>query len=254
MAESTELKTGVVADPKKPATEKEPLFGKKEKILITDPLLDNNPITIQVLGVCSALAVTSLVYPSLVMAVAVIFVTAFSSLFTSLMRNIIPKPVRLIVQLVIIATLVTLVNEALKVLAFPVYKQLSVYIGLIITNCIVMGRLEAFSMANKPWRSFLDGVGNGLGYGFILVVVGIVRELFGKGSLFAGSPIAMNIIGPSNDSTQYWINTAADSGIGTWFGWYANNNLMVLPAAAMFVIAVFIWVQRSYNTKLVDAS
>ncbi|WP_420458405.1 NADH:ubiquinone reductase (Na(+)-transporting) subunit D [Neolewinella sp.] len=252
MAESTEIKTGVVTDDR--PEEKQPLFGKKEKILITDPLLDNNPITIQVLGVCSALAVTSLVYPSLVMAVAVVFVTAFSSLATSLMRNIIPKAVRLIVQLVIIATLVTLVNEALKVLAFPVYKQLSVYIGLIITNCIVMGRLEAFAMANKPWRSFLDGVGNGLGYGLILVAVGFVRELFGKGSLFAGSGIALNIIGPSSDSTKYLINTAAESGIGSFFGWYANNNLMVLPAAAMFVIAVFIWLQRSYNTKLVDIS
>ena len=252
MAESTEIKTGVVADDR--PKEKQPLFGKKEQILITDPLLDNNPITIQVLGVCSALAVTSLVYPSLVMAVAVVFVCAFSSLATSLMRNIIPKAVRLIVQLVIIATLVTLVNEALKVLAFPVYKQLSVYIGLIITNCIVMGRLEAFAMANKPWRSFLDGVGNGLGYGLILVAVGVVREIFGKGSLFAGSGIAMNIIGPSGDTTQYWINTAAESGVGSFFGWYANNNLMVLPAAAMFVIAVFIWIQRSYNTKLVDIS
>lgn len=252
MAESTELRTGVVADPT--VKEKDPLFGKKEKVLILDPLLDNNPITIQVLGVCSALAVTSLVYPSFVMAVAVVFVCAFSSLTTSLMRNIIPKAVRLIVQLVIIATLVTLVNEALKVLAFPVYKQLSVYIGLIITNCIIMGRLEAYAMANKPWRSFLDGIGNGAGYGLILIAVGVVRELFGKGSLFAGSPIALNIIGPSSDTTQYWINTAAESGFGTFFGWYANNNLMVLPAAAMFVIAVFIWIQRSYNTKLVDVS
>lgn len=251
MAETTEIKTGITAEP---AKEQEPWFGKKEAVLVRDPLLDNNPITIQVLGVCSALAVTSLVYPSLVMAVAVVFVMGFSALFTSLMRNIIPKSIRLIVQLVIIATLVTLVNEALKVLSFPVYKQLSVYIGLIITNCIIMGRLEAFSLANKPWRSFVDGIGNGLGYGLILVVVGVVRELFGKGSLFAGSPIAMNIIGPSGDTTKYWINTAADSGIGTFFGWYANNNLMVLPAAAMFVIAVFIWIQRSLNTKLVDAS
>jgi Na+-transporting NADH:ubiquinone oxidoreductase subunit D len=252
MAETTEIKTGIVADPK--PKEKEPLFGKKERVLLVDPLLDNNPITIQVLGVCSALAVTSLVYPSLVMAVAVVFVCAFSALFTSLLRNTMPKSIRLIVQLTIIAFLVTIVNEALKVLSFPVYKSLSVYIGLIITNCIVMGRLEAFSMANKPWRSFLDGVGNGAGYGLILVAVGVVRELFGKGSLFAGSPIAMNIIGPSGDTTQYWINTAADSGIGSFFGWYANNNLMVLPAAAMFVIAVFIWIQRSYNTKLVDVS
>jgi Na+-transporting NADH:ubiquinone oxidoreductase subunit D len=222
-------------------------FGKKERKLLTDPLNDNNPITVQVLGICSALAVTSLVYPSLVMAIAVIFVTAFSSLFTSLLRNYIPKSVRMIVQLVIIASLVTVVELTLKYLNYPVYKQLSVYIGLIITNCIVMGRLEAFSMANKPWRSFLDGVGNGLGYGVILVAVGVVRELFGKGSLFAGSPIELKIIGPTAD---YLVNTT-DSML---FGWYANNNLMVLPASAMFIIGIMIWIQRSYNTKLVDVS
>ena len=229
--------------------EKEPMFqfGKKERKLLTDPLNDNNPITVQVLGICSALAVTSLVYPSLVMAVAVVFVTAFSSLFTSLLRNYIPKQVRMIVQLVIIATLVTVVELTLKYLNYPVYKQLSVYIGLIITNCIVMGRLEAFSMANKPWRSFLDGIGNGLGYGIILVAVGVVREIFGKGSLFAGSPIEMKIIGAS---AEYFINTETN----TWFSWYANNNLMVLPAAAMFIIGIMIWIQRSYNTKLVDVS
>jgi Na+-transporting NADH:ubiquinone oxidoreductase subunit D len=229
--------------------EKEPMFqfGKKERKLLTDPLNDNNPITVQVLGICSALAVTSLVYPSLVMAVAVVFVTAFSSLFTSLLRNYIPKQVRMIVQLVIIATLVTVVELTLKYLNYPVYKQLSVYIGLIITNCIVMGRLEAFSMANKPWRSFLDGIGNGLGYGIILVGVGVVREIFGKGSLFAGSPIEMKIIGPT---AEYFINTTES----VLFGWYANNNLMVLPAAAMFIIGIMIWIQRSYNTKLVDIS
>ncbi|MCL4163802.1 UNVERIFIED_CONTAM: hypothetical protein GTU68_043779, partial [Idotea baltica] len=165
----------------------EPFFGKKEKKLLTDPLNDNNPITVQVLGICSALAVTSLVWPSLVMAIAVIFVCAFSNLFTSLLRTYIPKQVRMIVQLVIIASLVTLVELTLKYLNYPVYKQLSVYIGLIITNCIVMGRLEAFAMANKPWRSFLDGIGNGLGYGAILVMVGVIREIFGKGSLFASS-------------------------------------------------------------------
>jgi Na+-transporting NADH:ubiquinone oxidoreductase subunit D len=211
--------------------EKEPIiqFGKNERKLLTDPLNDNNPITVQVLGICSALAVTSLVYPSLVMAVAVIFVCGFSSLFTSLLRNYIPKQVRMIVQLVIIATLVTVVELTLKYLNYPVYKQLSVYIGLIITNCIVMGRLEAFSMANKPWRSFLDGIGNGLGYGIILVAVGVVREVFGKGSLFAGSPIEMKIIGPT---AEYFINTTES----VMFGWYVNNNLMVLPAAAMFII------------------
>jgi len=228
---------------------KEPLipFGKKERKLITDPLNDNNPITVQVLGICSALAVTSLVYPSVVMAIAVVFVIGFSSLFTSLLRNYIPKQVRMIVQLVIIASLVTVVELTLRYLNYPVYKQLSVYIGLIITNCIVMGRLEAFSMANKPWRSFLDGIGNGLGYGLILIAVGVVREIFGKGTLFAGSPIELKIIGPT---ASYLINTTDNA----FFGWYVNNNLMVLPAAAMFIIGIFIWIQRSYNTKLVDVS
>lgn len=227
--------------------EKEPLFGKKERQLLTDPLTDNNPITIQVLGVCSALAVTSLVYPSVVMAISVTLVTAFSNLFTSMVRNYIPKQVRMIVQLVIIATLVTIVELSLKALNYPIYKQLSVYIGLIITNCIVMGRLEAFAMANKPWRSFLDGIGNGLGYGAILIIVGVVREIFGKGSLFAGSPIEMKLIGPNAD---YFINTTTNS----WFGWYSNNNLMVLPAAALFIIGVLIWIQRARNPKLVDIS
>ena len=226
--------------------EKEPIFGKKERVLISDPLFDNNPITIQVLGVCSALAVTSLIVPSLVMSVAVVFVCAFSSLFTSLLRNYIPKSVRMIVQLVIIATLVTIVEISLKYLNFPIYKSLSVYIGLIITNCIVMGRLEAFAMANKPWRSFLDGLGNGLGYGLILVAVAFSRELFGKGSLFAGSPMELMLIGPSAD---YLLNTSSG-----WLSGYYNNNLMVLPAAAMFLIGIFIWIQRSRNPKLVDIS
>lgn len=227
--------------------QREPLFGKKERKLLVDPLYDNNPITVQVLGICSALAVTSLVYPSVVMAIAVVFVCGFSSLFTSLLRNSIPQQVRLIVQLVIIAALVTVVELLLKFSNYPIYKQLSVYIGLIITNCIVMGRLEAFAMANKPWRSFIDGLGNGLGYGAILIIVGVIREIFGKGSLFAGSPIEMKMIGASSD---YWINTTE-----SWlFGWYANNNLMVLPAAAMFVIGILIWIQRSYTRKLIDIS
>lgn len=234
-----------------PVKQKEPLFGRKERKLLTDPLDDNNPITVQVLGICSALAVTTLVYPSVVMSIAVIFVIAFSSLITSLVRNLIPHQVRMIVQLVIIATLVTVVELVLKAYNYTVYKQLSVFIGLIITNCIVMGRLEAFSMANKPWRSFLDGIGNGLGYGAILIIVAVLRELFGKGTLFAGSPIEMNIIGANNDTVSYWINTAAE---GSWFGWYANNNLMVLPAAALFVIGILIWIQRARNTKLVDVS
>ncbi|RMG86718.1 MAG: NADH:ubiquinone reductase (Na(+)-transporting) subunit D [Bacteroidetes bacterium] len=231
-----------MADVKTAVEKKEPLFGTKEKKLITDPLNDNNPITVQVLGICSALAVTSQIVPSLVMAIAVIFVTAFSNLFTSMLRTQIPKSVRMIVQLIIIATLVTIVELSLKAVNYPVYKQLSVYIGLIITNCIVMGRLEAFAMANKPWRSFLDGLGNGLGYGGILIIVATIRELFGKGSL-AG----LGIIGPGED---YLLNTTAH----TWLSWYTNNNLMVLPAAAMFVIGILIWVQRTYNPKLVDVS
>ena len=230
----------------------EPLFGKKERQLIYDPLLDNNPITIQVLGICSALAVTSLVWPSIVISIAVVFVCGASSLVTSLLRDRIPKSIRLIVQLVIIATLVTIVSLTLKAVAFTAYQQLSVYIGLIITNCIVMGRLEAFAMANKPWRSLLDGIGNGLGYGAILIMVGVVRELFGKGSLFAGSPFGgLMLIGPSED---YIINTTATAGFGSMFSWYSNNNLMVLPAAAMFIIGIMIWIQRSYNPKLVDIS
>lgn len=227
--------------------EKEPLLGKKERKLLTDPLSDNNPITVQVLGICSALAVTSLVLPSVVMAIAVIFVTAFSNLFTSMLRNYIPKQVRMIVQLVIIATLVTVVELTLKYLNYPVYKQLSVYIGLIITNCIVMGRLEAFAMANKPWRSFLDGIGNGLGYGAILIIIGVIREVLGKGTLFAGTGIELKIIGPNAD---FLINTTES----VMFGWYANNNLMVLPASAMFIIGILIWIQRSINPKLVDIS
>ena len=248
MAEAT------VAAPEKEVKVKpktEPLFGKKEVELIRDPLLDNNPITIQVLGICSALAVTTLVVPSVVMGIAVVFVCGFSSLITSLLRDRIPKSIRLIVQLVIVAFLVTIVELTLKAAAFPVYKQLSVFIGLIITNCIVMGRLEAFAMANRPWRSFIDGVGNGFGYAAILIVVALVRELFGKGTLFAGSGLYMPFIGAGED---YWINTAATEGWETYLGWYANNNLMVLPAAAMFIIGVMIWIQRSYNPKLVDIS
>lgn len=236
-----------VLDKKEAAAE--PLFGKKERKLITDPLNDNNPITVQVLGICSALAVTSLLYPSIVISIAVVFVCAFANLITSVLRNSIPKSVRMIVQLVIIATLVTVVELTLKAFSYPVYKNLSVYIGLIITNCIVMGRLEAFAMANKPWRSFLDGIGNGLGYGAILIIVAFFRELFGKGTLFAGTPIAMNIIGPTSEDVTYWLDTNAE-----WLSWYSNNNIAVLPAAAMFIIGILIWVQRSYNQKLVDVS
>ncbi len=239
MAESTAIQT--------PEVKREPIFGKKERRLITDPLNDNNPITVQVLGICSALAITTLVFPSLIMAIAVVFVITFSSLFTSLLRMYIPRQVRMIVQLVIIASLVTVVELVLKAFNFDVYKKLSVFIGLIITNCIIMGRLEAFASSNSPYKAFLDGLGNGLGYGAILLIVAFVREVFGKGTLFAGTGIEMKIIGPASD---YWINTTQS----VMFGWYAPNNLMVLPAAAMFIIGVLIWIQRGWNRKLVDIS
>jgi Na+-transporting NADH:ubiquinone oxidoreductase subunit D len=231
--------------------EKEPWFGKKERKLLTDPLEGNNPITVQVLGICSALAVTTQLLPSIVMSVAVVFVAASANVTVSALRHYIPKQVRMIVQLVIVATLVTIVELALKALNYPIWKQLSVFIGLIITNCIIMGRLEAFAMANKPWRSFLDGVGNGLGYGAILIIVAFFRELFGKGTLFTGTPIALNIIGQNNATTSYWINTANESSL--LYG-YTNNGLMVLPAAALFIVGILIWIQRTWNKSLVDVS
>ncbi len=226
----------------KVAEEKEPLFGKKERQLLVDPLNDNNPITVQVLGICSALAVTTLVSKAIVMAIAVTLVIAFSNLAVSLLRKGVPKQIRMIVQLVIIAFLVTVVEQVLKAASYPIWKELSVYIGLIITNCIVMGRLEAYAMANDPKRSFLDGIGNGAGYGIILVMVAAARELFGKGSL-----LDFKIIG---NTSEYLIDTTTNP----YFSWYMPNNVMVLPAAALFVIGVIIWVQRARNAKLVDVS
>ena len=217
-------------------------FGKAERKLLTDPLNDNNPITVQVLGICSALAVTTLLNKAIVMAIAVVFVTAFSNLITSILRKYIPKQVRMIVQLVIIAFLVTVVELSLKAINYPIYKELSVFIGLIITNCIVMGRLEAFAMANNPYRAFLDGLGNGLGYGVILIAIAAIREFFGKGSL-----LNYKIIGPSS---EYLI----DTNTSFIFGWYEPNNLMVLFPSAMFVIGIIIWGQRAWNKKLVDIS
>lgn len=217
-------------------------FGKEERKLLSDPLNDNNPITVQVLGICSALAVTTLLDKAIVMGIAVVFVTAFANLFTSMLRNFIPKQVRMIVQLVIIAFLVTIVELTLKALSYPIYKELSVFIGLIITNCIVMGRLEAFAMANKPWKSFLDGVGNGAGYAIILILIAAIREFFGKGAL-AG----FKILGPT---PEYLLNTSEIS----LLSWYAPNNLMVLFPSAMFVIGVIVWAHRAWNKKLVDIS
>lgn len=206
--------------------EKGGLIGPPEVKLLKDPLHSNNPITIQVLGICSALAVTGSVYKSLVMAVALIFVCASASLIISLLRNTIPSSIRMIVQLLVIAGLVQIVEIVLGAVAYTAYVELSVFIGLIITNCIVMGRLEAFAMGNKPWQAFLDGVGNGLGYGWILVAMAVVRELFGKGT-FMG-----------------WVILSPE--------YYTANNLMVLPASSLFVIGIFIWIQRAWDPSLVE--
>ena len=205
--------------------EKERWWSKKEKKLVTEPIDSNNPITVQILGICSALAVTTLVKPAVIMAISVVLVTGFSNLTVSLLRKGIPKQIRMIVQLVVIAALVTVIEQILKAYSYPIWKQLSVFIGLIITNCIVMGRLEAFAMANRPWRAFLDGIGNGLGYGVILVVLGIVREFFGRGAI-AG----YKIIGAT---PEFLLNTTELS----WLRWYQPNGLMVLPAAALFLVA-----------------
>jgi Na+-transporting NADH:ubiquinone oxidoreductase subunit D len=193
------------------------------KEVFLNPLNKDNPITVQMLGICSALAVTGKLEPSVVMAVSVTVVVAFSNVIISLLRNTIPNRIRIIVQLVVVAALVTVVNEILKVFAYDVSKQLSVFIGLIITNCIVMGRLEAFALANKPWPAFLDGVGNGLGYGIILVIVGFFRELLGSGTLFGFRVIP--------DKLYEWG--------------YENNGLMILPPMALIVVACIIWIQKS---------
>lgn len=202
--------------------EKESLLSKRRKKFVTDPLNDDNPITIQVLGICSALAVTTQMKPTLVMSLSVIFVLIFSNLIISLMRTAIPTRVRIIVQLAVVATLVTLVSEVLKAYAFDMYKELSVFIGLIITNCIVMGRLEAFALGNKPYDSVLDGLGSGLGYSWIILTVAFFRELWGSGKIF-GYDI-MGAIGFEN---------------------FTANGLMVSPVGAFVVLGFIIWIQRS---------
>ncbi|MFD2190309.1 NADH:ubiquinone reductase (Na(+)-transporting) subunit D [Pistricoccus aurantiacus] len=198
-------------------------------VLIT-PIFKNNPIALQILGICSALAVTSSMSVSLVMSVAVIAVTALSSFFVSAIRNHIPSSIRIIVQMTIIASLVIVVDQVLKAYAYEMSKQLSVFVGLIITNCIVMGRAEGFAMQNPPVLSFLDGIGNGLGYGFILMTVGFFRELLGSGTLFGFS-----------------ILPTVSEG-----GWYVTNGLMLLPPSAFFVIGLIIWVMRSLNTEQIE--
>jgi Na+-transporting NADH:ubiquinone oxidoreductase subunit D len=209
---------------KKPA---EALFSKRRRKLVSDPLIDDNPVTIQVLGICSALAVTTQMKPTLVMAISVIFVVAMSNFVISAMRNTIPARVRIIVQLAVVATLVTLVSEVLKAFAYDMYKELSVFIGLIITNCIVMGRLEAFAMGNKPYDSMLDGLGSALGYSWIILTVAFFRELFGSGSVF-GIPVydyASSIFGPDFS--------------------LATNGLMVSPIGAFIILGLIVWVQRT---------
>lgn len=205
-------------------------MAQTRKDMLTDPLVDNNPITLQVLGICSALAVTSSLQVSFVMALAVTLVTAFSSMFISMLRNHIPGSIRIIVQMVIIASLVIVVDQILKAYAYEISKTLSVFVGLIITNCIVMGRAEAFAMKNPPVASFIDGIGNGMGYGLILMLVGFVRELFGAGSLFG-----------------FTILQTVNNG-----GWYVPNGLLLLPPSAFFLIGLIIWAFRSWKPEQVE--
>jgi Na+-transporting NADH:ubiquinone oxidoreductase subunit D len=211
----------------------EPVLSKKNLSLLTDPLGSSNPITVQVLGICSALAVTAQLKPALVMAISVMAVLALANVIISLLRNTIPNRIRIIVQLVVIAALVILVDQILKAYVYDISKQLSVFVGLIITNCILMGRLEAFALGNRPWQSFLDGIGNGAGYGLILVIVGFFRELLGSGSVLGYQIIPENL---------YLSNG----------GFYENNGMMILPPMALITIGVIIWVQRSRNKKLIE--
>ncbi|HET8808685.1 MAG TPA: NADH:ubiquinone reductase (Na(+)-transporting) subunit D [Flavobacteriaceae bacterium] len=219
--------------------EKEHFLSKRNRKLLTDPLNDDNPITVQVLGICSALAITVQLEPAVVMGIAVIVVIAASNVIISLLRNLIPNRIRIIVQLVVIAGLVALVDQVLKAYAYDVSKQLSVFVGLIITNCIVMGRLEAFAMGNKPWRSFLDGIGNGAGYALLLVLVAFIRELFGSGKLFG-----FEVLG-HNGATD-----AASTGL--YALGYENNGFMLLSPMALIIVGIIIWAQRSKNRKLIE--
>ena len=203
------------------------LFSKENQDVFMTPLNGNNPILVQVLGICSALAVTSQLKPAIVMGLAVTVITAFANVIISLIRNTIPSRIRIIVQLVVVAALVTIVNQILKAFVYDVSVELSVYVGLIITNCILMGRLEAFASINSPWPSFLDGIGNGLGYAYILVAVGAVRELFGRGSLLGFQIIPQSVYD---------------------FG-YINNGMMTMPAMALILCGIVIWVHRAYLYK-----
>ncbi|MEN8885877.1 MAG: NADH:ubiquinone reductase (Na(+)-transporting) subunit D [Winogradskyella sp.] len=207
----------------------------KDSRLILDPLADNNPITIQVLGICSALAITAELEASIVMSISVLFVLGIGNVVISLMRNIIPSKIRIIVQLIVVATLVIIVDLVLKAYAYELSKTLSVFVGLIITNCIIMGRFEAFALANSPYRSFLDGIGNALGYGVILIIVGFFRELLGSGTLL-GFPV----LGDPIEKTGLYA-----------FG-YENNGFMLLSPMALIVVGIIIWIQRTKNTSLIE--
>lgn len=206
------------------------LFSKENREVFVNPLNLDNPVAVQVLGICSALAVTAQLEPAIVMGLSVTVITAFANVIISLIRKTIPNRIRIIVQLVVVATLVTLVSQVLKAYAYDVSVQLSVYVGLIITNCILMGRLEAFAMQNGPWESFLDGVGSGLGYAWILVAVGFVRELLGAGTL-----LGMRVVPES---------LYADNG-----GFYVNNGMMTMPAMALILVGCIIWAHRAYNDR-----
>ena len=225
----------VVEEKKKVVKEREPLFSKKNKKLISDPLDENNPITIQVLGICSALAVTVQMKAAVVMSVAVLFVLILANVSISLIRNLITNRIRIIVQLVVVAALVIVVDQVLKAYLFDVSKELSVFVGLIITNCIIMGRLEAFALGNKPWPSALDAIGNSLGYGMVLVIVSFFIELFGSGKLFG-----VEIFGNATEQTGLYA-------IG-----YMDNGLMLLPPSSLILVAVYIWIQKLRNPSLIE--
>jgi Na+-transporting NADH:ubiquinone oxidoreductase subunit D len=219
----------------KEAVPKEPLFSAKNKRLLTDPLDDDNPITVQVLGICSALAITVQVQQAVVMSLAVVFVMLFGNMIISALRNSIPSRIRIIVQLVVVASLVILVNEILKAFLPDISEKLSVFVGLIITNCIIMGRFEAFAMGNKIFPSALDGIGNAMGYAWILVAVAIVREIFGSGAISF----------PGVGQIKFIPASFFEAG-------YMNNNLMILPPMALITVGVIIWIQRTRNRKLIE--
>lgn len=219
--------------------EKESLLSKNNRKLLSDPLDDNNPITVQVLGICSALAITVQLIPAIVMSLAVIFVLAAGNVTISMLRNLIPNRIRIIVQLVVVASLVILVDQFLKAFAYDVSKQLSIFIGLIITNCIIMGRLEAFALGNGVWKSFLDGIGNGAGYGLLLIIVAFFRELLGSGTLL-GFEVLGHQAASIEDST------------GLYALGYENNGLFLLSPMALIIVGLVIWYQRSRNKKLIE--